>query len=155
MKTLEEMIQDITDNKGSQTTYKSYLNRCFKILNKKPEIYFDKNKDSEEYNNDILEILKNIKDSPPKSKQCIMEAWKSLLAIHDITPKPSIKKIINQRTKGRAISEEISLSTKTLKTLLTSGKTREKALFLVLATSGIRIGEALKLRVDEHLELNN
>jgi integrase len=155
MKTLQEMIEDITDKKNSQTTYKSYLKKCFKILDKQPETYFNKNKTLDEYTTDTFKILSKIKESPPKTKQCIMEAWKSLLAIHDIELKPSIRKKINQRTRGRPISEEISLTIKSLKNILSSARTREKALFLVLATSGIRIGEVLKLRIDEHLELSN
>lgn len=42
-----------------------------------------------------------------------------------------------------------------LKDILSTGGVKERALILLSATSGIKIGEALKLRINEHLELNN
>lgn len=153
METLEEMIENISDSSGTQATYKSYLKKCFKILNENPEKYF--NKTTDEYGKDTLKILKTIKNDPPKTKQTIMYAWKSLLEYHDITLKPSIKKTIRNKTRGRPVSEEINITPKMLKEILSTGGIKERTLFLLLATSGIRIGEALKLRVDEHLELTN
>ena len=153
METLEEMIENISDSSGTQATYKSYLKKCFKILNQKPEKYF--NKTTDEYGKDTLKILREIKNDPPKTKQTIMAGWKSLLEYHDIILKPSIKKIIRNKTRGHPVSEEINITPKMLKNILSTGGIKERTLFLLLATSGIRIGEALKLRVDEHLELTN
>jgi len=153
MATLDEMIDNILSNGSSKSTYRSWLKKCFRLLNENPETYFNKTVD--EICQDTLTILKIIEKDPPKTKQGIMYSWKSLLSLHDITLKPSIIRIIKNKTKGHSISEVRIITTQMLKEILSTAGVKERAFFLFLATSGIRIGEALKLRVDEHLELTH
>ena len=92
------------------------------------------------------------KERPPASIYGYVNSAKNWITYTldlDLTPKQ--RKILKNRVpKGkRARTDEDDLTREKLKKILTHCDTKGRALFLFLASSGIRIGEALQLRMSD------
>jgi len=105
---------------------------------------------------DLLTYASVLAEKPPKTANSYMAGVKSFLdyAINFDLTKKQIKKLRSRMPKGkRARTIEDDLTRDRLRKILTHCDTKGKTLFLLLASSGIRVGEALQLELDDiHLK---
>jgi integrase len=101
---------------------------------------------------DLLAYAVYLGERPPKTAMAYMAAVKSFLEYGlDIELSRKQMKVVRSRLpKGkRARTIDGDLTRERLRQILTHCDVKGKALFLFLASSGIRIGEALKLQQDD------
>lgn len=131
----------------TQTVYKSHLKSFFKSIDADPKTYFDGERD---YEADVTQFWLSMKDRPPKTIHSAIHAVKSFLREYDIEIPYKFWNKINRRTKGsRAVTIEEIPTNSQLKEILQHGGIKARALFLMLSSSGMRIGEALQLLPDD------
>lgn len=147
-KIIEEFIENYT-SKNTQKSYCSHLTKFFEILQKNPDTYFDENKDPKEYENDVKQVAREILGRPPMSQKGIMSAIKVFLMENDVELKQRVWRGINRRRNGsHPITIERIPANHDLKTILQYGDVKSRALFLLVAVSGLRIDETLKITLD-------
>jgi len=84
---------------------------------------------------------------PPKTVNSIIATVRVFLKHHHIEIEDRFWKELRRRGNGnQAISEETPITTKILQQILIHGATKERSLFMLLASGGTRVGEALKLK---------
>ncbi len=138
-------------NKGTKNCYSSYLKKFEKTLNCNLNYWIKRSK--EQIMDDIKTALIQYEKIPPKSKQTMMNAVKSFLEDNYIETPIKFWKTIRLLTKGGPLTDDIVPTTEQLRAILYKGDVKDKALFLVLATSGMYHGEALKIEErDIHFE---
>lgn len=106
---------------------------------------------------DLLKYAADLHSRPPKSARAFLAGAKSWLEYTldvELTRKQA-RMILGRLPKGnKARTEEAELSRETLRRILSHSDVKGRALFLFLAASGIRIGEALQLKLED-LDLNS
>ncbi len=101
---------------------------------------------------DLLKYAADLHGRPPKSAKAFISGAKGWLEYTlgvEVTRKQQ-RLLLGRLPKGsRARTGEAELSREILRRVLTHTDVKGRALFLFLASSGIRIGEALKLRLSD------
>ena len=101
---------------------------------------------------DLLAYAASLHGRPPKSARAFMAGAKNWIEYSldvELTRKQG-RLLLGRLPKGsRARTEEAELTRETLRKILVHADVKGRALFLFLASSGIRIGEALKLRLED------
>ena len=101
---------------------------------------------------DLLKYAAALNTRPPKSARAFMTGAKSFLEYTlnvELTRKQG-RLLLGRLPKGsKARTEEAELTRETLCRILAHADVKGRALFLLLASSGIRVGEALKLRLED------
>jgi integrase len=147
-------------SKSTIKTYKASIKKFFQhiykdqftTLEEAADKYFSENRDHKE---DITSFFISIKDSPPKTVTTFLAAVKVFLIDNDVELTQKFWRKLRRRKKGsRAVTQDVVPSNKQLRQILTHMRAKGKALFLTLSSSGMRIGETLKLQLDD-LELNS
>lgn len=101
------------------------------------------------YANDLQRFASN-HNIPPKTIKLYVSAVKEYLLQNDIEiSQKQAKTIRNKMVKGGARTIEKDLDTDTLRKIINHMDIKGKALILTLASSGMRIGEALSLNVKD------
>jgi integrase len=119
----------------------------FEILEKLAENYLLENRNYEE---DIEKFFILIKDKPPKTIKLMLTAVKTFLIENGIETKEAFWRRLRKRIKGsRALTLDQVPSNQELKQIILHMPIHGKALTLLLASSGMRIGEALKLKIED------
>lgn len=96
----------------------------------------------------FIEFLK--KRHPPKTLGVYLPAVKEWLAINNYEPSPREKRILKKLTPtAKPRSEEEILTKDKIRKILTYLPLHGKALVLLLASSGMRVGEALSLELED------
>jgi integrase len=117
--------------------------------------YLEEVKKGRDYFKDILNFINFLNNKPPITISSYINGIKSFLNFHlniELTKKQS--RIIRSRIRGNRIRTiEGDLTKEKLKKILEHTDLKGRALFLFLVSSGIRIGEALKLRIND-IDLN-
>lgn len=155
---------DLYGNPGSRSAYRSgifsYLEFIynFKRQGKKASMEeieqfekFAKQYFTEERNyvNDLQRFASN-HDVPPKTIKLYMAAVKEYLLQNDIEISQKQARTIRKKmVKGGARTIEKDLDTDTLRKIINHMDIKGKALVLTLASSGMRIGEALSLNIND------
>lgn len=135
------------NSKNTKASYKSFLNNYFKVLKTNPETYFNSKRD---YKKDIELYLNHLKDTPPLSIRGSLSCIKSFLSENDIDFKDKYWKSISKRIKGsKPWTEKKIPSPNELKRILTHGDARSRSFFLILLSSGMRIGELCQIRIKD------
>ncbi|MEM2175328.1 MAG: site-specific integrase, partial [Candidatus Micrarchaeia archaeon] len=160
------LIENFLKNFNSENTkiaYKWALYQFFKNVYKdfkEEEIEnfaenYIKTRKIEEIEKDIENFFASIKDEPPKSIKLQLAAIKSFLLENNIELKEIFWRRIRRRIKGsRALTIDIVPNINELKKILMNTNIQGRALFFLLASSGMRIGEALKLKLND-IDLDN
>jgi integrase len=101
---------------------------------------------------DLLKYAADLHGRPPKSARAFMTGAKSWLEYCldvELSRKQS-RLLLGRLPKGqRARTEEAELTRETLRKILAHADVKGRALFLFLASSGVRVGTALKLRLED------
>ena len=146
-------------SKKTRNNYKSNLKRFFDFLQVDPDEYikddirFLKNSDRihalDDYEADVRRFWSQLieNDVPPKTVNSAIAIVRVFLKHHHIEIEDRFWKELRRRGNGnQAVSEETPITTDILQQILIHGATKERALFMMLASSGMRVGEALKLK---------
>jgi integrase len=109
---------------------------------------------------DLLTYATSLRDSPPKTANAYVQAVINFLEFSSDfeLSKKQRKQLRNAQPRGsRARTIEEDLTIQRLRNILTHCDSKGKALFLFLESSGIRVGEALQLELDDiqNLDLKN
>ncbi|MEM3760224.1 MAG: tyrosine-type recombinase/integrase [Candidatus Bathyarchaeia archaeon] len=142
----------------SQNTVRAYswsLTEFFKTvygenegkLEEHAERYFSEKRD---YEQDIQRFLVAINGKPPKTVRLMLTAVKSFLIENDVElPAKFWRRLIKRVRGSRALTLDKVPSNVELRRIITHMPVHGKALFLTLASSGMRIGEALQLKPED------
>jgi integrase len=128
---------------------KDYLEKCgFKgEVEEIAEAYFKQNRNYEE---DITKYFTSIKGKPPKTVGLCLSAIRIFLLENGVElPAKFWRKLRGRRKGSRPLMLDKVPNNADLRRILTHTDTKGKALFLVLASSGMRIGETLKLKLSD------
>jgi integrase len=151
-------IETFLSTFSSKATVKAYrwaLARFFEsvsghndaALEKHAEEYFSQKRDVEA---DIEKFFVIIKDKPPKTVRLMLAAVKSFFIENDVElPQKFWRKLIRRVRGTRALTLDKVPSNVELRRILMHCPLQGRALFLLLASSGMRIGEALKLKAED------
>lgn len=131
-------------------TYKRHLNNYFDWLKQPPELYLQQNnnfkKDIENYYESMYKL-----NVPPKSRKCALASIKVFMLYnlpnYDNRLPPSFWFKLSHglyRGSNAEVNDKVP-TVDTLRKILIGANLRSKTLFMMLATSGMRIGEALSL----------
>ncbi|MFH1327592.1 MAG: site-specific integrase [Candidatus Bathyarchaeota archaeon] len=151
MDKIEEFLKTY-QSKSTLNTYKYALNKFFKCVGIKPEKYFGRDRNYEE---DLRSFQASIKDKPPKTVKTLISAVRSFFVENDVELGEKFWRGLRRKIKGnRAWTVDQVPSNQELRRILSHMDVKGRALCLTLASSGMRIGEALQLQLDD-VELNN
>jgi integrase len=178
MSLIEKYINSIpSDAKGRRQSYKSNLKNYFRYLcpdqtyekqftkkqfryigvplSKKQNDFIEKYfKTKRDYKKDVKKYVESLRGTPPKTIKSKVASIKSFLEYYDIELTSKEWKDIKQEIKGsRAVTIDKVPSKEELKKILTHATVKDKALFLTLISSGMRIGEATQITLDDIKEL--
>jgi len=111
------------------------------------ERYFSEDRD---YQEDVRSFFASIKEHPPKSIWTWLSAVRTLLIENGIDIELRFWRSLRRRIRGtKTVTEDRVPTNKELNQLFTHMRAKGKAFFLMLASSGMRIGEALQLQLDD------
>jgi len=135
-------------SRGTQFTYKSALRKFLQCIGVDSfETYFN---DGRDYEEDIEEFLSKLNGSPPKTIRLYLTAVKSYFKRNKIKFEDDFWEELTRRIKGsRARTMDRIPTIEELRQILTHTDAKGKALFLMLASSGMRIGEALSIKIND------
>jgi integrase len=133
--------------------YKWGLEQFFKCLGfqgsleENAEAYF---KEKRNYEEDVKTYFASLKGKPPKSVNICLTSVKMFLMENGVELPALFWRRLQGRNKGkRALMLDKVPSNAELRRILSHMDVKGKSLFLVLASSGMRIGECLKLTVED------
>ena len=132
---------------NTRKSYKSNINKYFKIIGKDINTYFNETLESIE--NDLNKAYMQLdkQEVPLLSRRTFFNAIRQFLCTHDKKLKDlDFWDILKSKVRGAdPISEELVPNTTDLKTVLSHGNTLSRAMYLMMASCGCRIGELLAL----------
>ena len=135
---------------NTKKTYKRHLTNFFDWINQPPEKYLkEKNNFQKDIENYYEKLYLN--DVPPKSRKVALASIKVFMIYnlpdYDKRLPPSFwYKLSHGKYKGSSVVVNDKVPTvETLRKILMGANLRSKALYMMLATSGMRIGEALSI----------
>jgi len=153
-----ERFISVFESTATKNAYASSLRKFFRFVYGEDEFtklglegasdrYFTEDRNYEE---DVREFFAKIKEHPPKSVFTWLGALKSFLIENDVELPQKFWRAIRRKKKGsRALTQDIVPSNKQLRMILSHMRVKGKALFLMMASSGMRIGEALQLKLED------
>jgi integrase len=146
MSGIEEFLKEF-GAKRTQNTYRAVLKGYFKVIGATPETYFTEGRDYQadvkKYKNEFLN------DRPPKTYTSYMSGINSYLKENGVDLGSGFWKTLKGRKKGaksnRAITKDRVPTPEEMKQILSHGGAKERAFFLILVSSGMRIGELCQI----------
>ncbi|MFQ5999156.1 MAG: tyrosine-type recombinase/integrase [Candidatus Bathyarchaeia archaeon] len=153
MTVIEKFLEQYP-NKSTKKTYRVALNNYFKSLygleadlHSVSETYFTEGRD---YKSDVQKFFNFIYEKPPKTLRTFLAVINNFLLFNQVELPKLFWKGISRRIKGtRARTMDHVPSNAELRKILTHMDAKGKAFFLMLASSGMRIGEALQLKFQD------
>ena len=132
---------------STRRIYRGHLNSFFDEIKTNPDTYFTDNRD---YDMDMLQFWRTTQKYAPCTRSGKITCIKQFFEENDIMIKRKTWNIIKrQKKKVRPRTIDHVPTNKELRSILQHGGIKERALFLVMASSGIRIGEALSITLDD------
>jgi len=146
-KIIEEFVKNYP-NEHTKRNYSNLLNHYFKTMEiKNPDEYLEIGRD---YNQDILDYQAKLNGRPPKSIKLCISCVMSFLLSNNIELQPKTKFALRNRRKGsRAWTQDGIFTPDILREILQYASVKSRALFLLLSSSGARVGETLQLTIDD------
>ncbi len=151
MKRMDEFLED--QNKiETKRAYRQHINSYFSILKVEPEKYFEQGRD---YDQDFLDFAKAIINYSSRTRAARLNAVKLFLEYDDdiIISKKILKRTV-KKIRVRTLTLDTIPTNAQLKQILQHGTLKDRALFLMAASSGMRISEVLQLE-EEDIDFNH
>jgi len=150
------------DNLGTRRNLKVAIHKYFQCfyeettpenLDEMAKKYFSEKRD---YEKDVRNFLSSLNGSAPLTIRLKLSSIKSFLIENDVELPLKFWRMINRKMKGsRALTLDRTPTIAELKQILMHMPIQGKALYLILESSGMRIGELLKSNIDDlYLEEN-
>lgn len=146
MNPIKKVIEENKEfwTKGTIKVYRQYMIEYFRHVKTDPEAYFQ---DGREYEKDIRNVWKHYVKRPRGTRETFLAAIKNLMMYNNVDIKERFWKDIARLGKGkRPFTNDTVPTNIQLKTILSHGDIRAKAMFSLLATSGMRVGEMIQLK---------
>jgi integrase len=145
-------IEEFAENKKSSSV-RTYLYKYFELVGKSPKEYFSGNPDIDK---DTLMYANSIKDLAPGTKKGVYSTLKTFFKFNNLRLQPRTEYKLKELQKGSSsVCNEIVPDQQILKEILSNGGALHRALFLTMASSGLRPGEVIMLKLDDvHLNEN-
>ncbi len=138
------------ESKSTQMTYRSALKKFLTITGYKNKTFEDYFQDNRDYEEDIENFLTKLNGSPPKSVRLHINVVKIYFKKNKIRFEDDFWEDLSKRIKGKMARTKDRIPTnEELRQILTHCDAKGKALFLTLASSGMRIGEALSIKLND------
>ena len=172
MNIIEKYTKTIPSKSG-QNSYKSNIKSYIRFL--KPDTTFEKKhnryigiplsseqkqftedyfKKGRDYKDDVLNFVISLKGTPAKTIKTKLAAVKGWLQYNDVEIlQKHWKNILNKIQGSRAVTIDKVPTKKELKKIMSNATVKDRALFLTLISSGMRIGEACKIKLNDIKEL--
>jgi len=153
MKNLEYLSQ--FESRSTVRAYKAALKKFFQIIysEQEPNLeqlsqqYFNEHRNFEA---DVQTFAVALKEAPPKTRRLYLTAVKIFLLENGVELPQLFWRRLKGRIKGsQPISEEAVPNKAVLRSVMMHLPAAGKALYTLLVSSGMRIGEALKLKLDD------
>ncbi|MCK5260876.1 MAG: site-specific integrase [Thermoplasmatales archaeon] len=146
MNKIDEFLNNF-ESKYTVYTYRNILKQYFDYLQTDPEEYFNNGND---YEKDVQQYAQRLKNRPPKTFGVHLTGIKMFLMENKVElPQLFWRKLIRRKKGTRSVIEDDVPTLQQLKAILTHGGAKERAFYLTLASSGMRIGEACKIKVND------
>lgn len=130
--------------KRTRINYGWILRQYFREINQNPETYFKKKRD---YKKDIDKWWDQHLNEVPKTRHTKLAILRGFLDYNKIVfPKTEWLKLRRKKKGTRAATLDRVPTQAEFKSMLMHGDVKDKALFLFLSSSGMRIDETLKLK---------
>jgi len=130
--------------KRTRINYGWILRQYFREINQNPETYFKKKRD---YKKDIDKWWDQHLNEVPKTRHTKLAILRGFLDYNKIVfPKTDWLKLRRKKKGTRAATLDRVPTQAEFKSMLMHGDVKDKALFLFLSSSGMRIDETLKLK---------
>ncbi len=140
-------------SKATRKNYTLNIQTYFKHLNKDINTYFNDDLTNEDYENDLRTVYDVVYENgrPLLSIRTFFNSIKQYMIANDKKLRDlEFWDILKARTKGaEPDNDEAILNQKDIKTIFSHGNTLSRAMFLMLASSGRRIGEILALEPED------
>lgn len=137
----------------TRKSYRGNINKYFSLLNKDISTYFNKKKKLDEYDDDLNIVYMKLdkKKVPLLTRRTFFNAVKQFMCSTDKRLKQlDFWDTIKIRVRGAdPISEKHQLNNLDIKTLLTHANTCVRAGGMIMATTGMRLGELLALTIED------
>ena len=151
-KIIEDYLTKYYKNEKSRKTVRVYLKVFFDINNKDPKKWIKQSQKT--IHDDLWDFAKKIENKPNKTQSAIFNIVKKFLERHDIEFKTKQWEELRQRNNlkrnVRPIVKKATPTQTDLKKILNyATNIKTKAYFVLLASSGIRRDEGLKLTWDD------
>jgi len=147
MDKIELFVGAITNNPKTVKSYTSRLTLFFDTLKVDADTYISEDRN---YAEDILLFNNKLSNKSPLTRRAYLSTVKQFLMYNDVTLKNGFIMTLKGKTRhARVVLRDIPPTKQELREILSKANSMEKSLFLMLSQSGIRIGEALSLRVDD------
>jgi len=161
-------VQDFLSSFSSSSTirgYRCHLRNFFEVINKDPEKYIkdirmmenrERYKTLDQYEKDISKFWKWLIDNKksPKTIANSIDAIKQFLKQYKIYLDDDFWSRLRRRGLGnKPMIIEKPLTPQMLKKILNHADVKARSMFLTMASSGIRVGELVKIRIND-LELD-
>ena len=140
MNKIEEFLS-MQETKKTKYIYKSHLKMFYKTMELNwddPDTYF---KNGRDYGQDFFDYAQKIKNYAPLTRAARLNTLKIFLEENDITISRKTLRKTTRKITARPITIDEIPKPEELKSILSHGTVKDKALFLTLAHSGMRIGE--------------
>lgn len=124
----------------------------FKSLNTTPNGYFkNKKQKTKKYENDMKKFVSSINKLAPVTQKNYISVVKNFFLDNDVEFRHSFwkREVQNKIENGGALTLDRAPTTDELKKILSYGDLKDRSLFTFLATSGMRIGEALQIQLSD------
>ena len=149
-----EKFLSLYTSKSTKTNYRWALRNFFKSvygktdnLEELAETYFQEKRNVQD---DVNKFLVSLNGRPPKSIGVMVPAVKTFLLENDVELSQKFWRRIRGRVRGsRALTLDKVPSNEEFRKILQHMPIQGRALFLTLSSSGMRIGEALQLTLDD------
>ena len=163
-----ECVEDFLSSFSSSSTirgYRCHLRNFFEVINKDPDKYIkdirmmentDRYKTLDQYENDIRKFWKSLIDNKksPKTITNSVDAVKQFLKQYKIYLDEEFWSGLRRRGLGnKPMMMEKPITPQMLKKILNHADVKARAMFLTMASSGVRVGELVNIRINE-LELD-
>lgn len=146
MDLIEEFLDDYIKPQTIRT-YRKSLEIFFEVNKADKKTYFD---DGRDYDHDLKKFMEYMQKYKPITRKTRINCVRAFLDLNNVKLNKKTKKIIKRETKKmKPSTQDIVSKPAELKKILQHGTLKDRALFLFLSSSGLRIDEALQLTVDD------
>jgi integrase len=151
MSKIDEFLR-MYEGKGTFGVYRWAIGEFFKTVDVDSDHYFT---DHRNYEEDVKNFLQQISSKPPKTVRLMISVVKGFLIENNVELSERFWRRLKSKINGhRALTLDDVPTNKQLRRILTHMPIHGKALYLILSSSGMRIGEALAIDKDDDLDLS-